>query len=398
MSGSGNGTRSNGLALLNLGFRPFFTGAVVYALAAMLIWAALTIFGWQWTHAGPVPVVWHAHEMIYGYGMAVVAGFLLTAVKNWTNVQTLDRAPLLLLFLVWLAGRVLVFLGETLPLGITALVDCLFIALLTIAVSLPIIKVKQWQQFGILSKLVLLFASNLLFYAGATNLVPGGVRPGLYSGLYLLLALIFVMGRRVMPFFIEKGVDYPVQLKNRQWIDIGSLVVFLVFWLADILDPDSLLVALSSAVLLILHSIRLAGWYTPGIWRKPLLWVLFLGYGSIIAGFALKASVYGFGTSPFLALHAFAVGGIGMITLGMMARVTLGHTGRNVFEPPSVISWIFAMFFVGALFRVLAPLLDPAHYVLWVSISQAAWIAAFGLFSVIFLPMLIQPRVDGRYG
>ncbi len=398
MIGIENRSGATGPALLNLGFRPFFSGAVIYALAAMLIWLALTAFNLQWPYAGPSPVVWHAHEMIYGYGMAVVAGFLLTAVKNWTGVQTLHRTPLLLLFLLWLAGRVLVFLGEAIPLAVTGFVDCLFAALLVIAVSLPIVKVKQREQFGILSKLVLLFASNLLFYAGAMNLVGGGVRVGLYSGLYLLIALIFVMGRRVMPFFIAKGVGYEVQLKNRKWLDVSSLVVFLVFWLADILDPDSLPVALSAIVLLILHGIRLTGWHTPGIWRKPLLWVLFVGYASIIFGFGLKAAVYLFGASPFLALHAFTVGGIGMITLGMMARVTLGHTGRDVFKPPAILNWIFLIYCGGTLFRVLAPLLDPDHYALWVTFSQAFWIAAFSLFSIIYLPMLVQPRVDGRYG
>jgi uncharacterized protein involved in response to NO len=393
-----NNTGATGAALLNLGFRPFFSGAAVFALASILLWMGVTVFGWQWPDLGPVPAVWHAHEMIYGYGMAVVAGFLLTAVKNWTGVQTLHRTPLLLLFLLWLAGRVLILLGEIVPLAVTGVVDCLFAALLTIAISLPIVKVRQWKQFGILSKLVLLLASNLLFYAGAMNLIDGGVRAGLYSGLYLLIALIFVMGRRVMPFFIEKGVDYEVQLKNRKWLDVSSLVVFLVFWLADILDPDSLPVALAAFALLVLHGIRLAGWHTPGIWRKPLLWVLFVGYGSIVIGFALKTAVYFFGVSPFLALHAFAVGGVGMITLGMMARVTLGHTGRDVFEPPTILNWIFATFFGGTLFRVLAPLVDPGHYVLWIGISQAFWISAFSLFLVVYLPMLVQPRVDGRYG
>jgi uncharacterized protein involved in response to NO len=389
---------NTGTALLNLGFRPFFSGAAVFALGAMSLWMGLTVFHWQWPGVGPAPVTWHAHEMIFGYGMAVVAGFLLTAVKNWTGLQTLHRIPLLLLFLLWIAGRVLVFLGESIPLMVTAFVDCLFAVWLVIAVSQPVVKARQWSQFGILSKLALLLASNLLFYAGAMNLIPGGVRPGLYSGLYLLIALILVMGRRVMPFFIEKGVDYPVQPKNRQWLDVSSLMVFLVFWLADILDPDSLPVALSAGALFILHGIRLSGWYTPGIWRKPLLWVLFAGYGSIIIGFALKAGVYLLGISPYLAVHAFAVGGIGMITLGMMARVSLGHTGRNVFEPPPTVTWIFVMFLCSACFRVLAPLLSPGHYVLWTGISQAFWIAAFSLFILVYLPMLMRPRADGHYG
>ncbi|TNG03054.1 MAG: NnrS family protein, partial [Gammaproteobacteria bacterium] len=218
-------------------------------------------------------------------------------------------------------------------------------------------------------------------------------RIGLYSGIYLIIALIFVMGRRVMPFFIEKGVDYPVQLKNRQWLDVSSLVLFLAFWIADLVRPDTLPVALLALALLVLHAIRLVGWYTPGIWKKPLLWVLYVGYGWLVTGFALKAAVVFIGISPFLPLHAFAYGGIGMITLGMMARVTLGHTGRNVFDPPPVLLfWMFALLLCGAVIRVLLPLLDPAHYMAWIGLSQGLWIIAFTLFLTIFLPMLIRPR------
>jgi uncharacterized protein involved in response to NO len=372
--------------------------AAVFAVLSMLAWTGVVVFGWQTDFMVLPATTWHAHEMIYGYSLAVIAGFLLTAVRNWTGVQTLHGAPLLLLLLLWLAGRLLLLAGAAVPLQIVALVDGLFLVWLIGALLVPVIRVRQWKQLGIISKLLLLLLSNAVFYAGALGLIENGMRIGLYSGVYLVIALVFVMGRRVMPIFIEKGVDDPVQLKNRPWLDISSLVLFLAFWIADIARPDTLPVALLAMGLMVLHVIRLAGWHTPGIWKKPLLWVLYIGYGWLITGFALKAAVVFFGISPFLPLHAFAYGGIGMITVGMMARVTLGHTGRNVLAPPPVLFWIFTALLAGCTFRVLLPLLDPGRYLAWTGISQVFWIGAFAAFLLIYLPMLTRPRVDGLPG
>lgn len=385
-------------ALLQLGFRPFFAGAAMFSLLSMLAWMGLYAFDMQWYQSSLPAMSWHAHEMVYGYGLAVIAGFLLTAVKNWTGVQTLHGIPLLLLFILWLAGRLLLAAGDRVQLVLAAGADCLFIALLVAAVAYPIVKVRQWKQLGILAIVVLLLAGNAVFYAGLLGLFPDGIRIGLYSGIYLIMALIFVMARRVLPFFIENAVDEQVSLKNRKWLDLASLVLFLVFWIADITAPDSLPVAVLAGALCILHAIRLADWFTPGIFRKPLLWVLYLGYTALVAGFALKAAVIAAGISPFLALHTFTYGGIGLFTLGMMTRVTLGHTGRNVFEPPATVSWIFAGMLAGAVIRVLFPLFDPLHYSLWMGLSQLLWISAFGLFLATCLPMLVQPRTDGRPG
>ena len=385
-------------AFLQLGFRPFFAGAATFSVLSMLAWLGLYVFDLPWHRATLAVTTWHAHEMVYGYGLAVIAGFLLTAVKNWTGVQTLHGIPLLLLWLLWLAGRVLLAAGDRVPLELAAVADCLFIALLVIAVAYPVVKVRQWKQLGIISKIVLLLISNAVFYAGLLGLFPEGIRIGLYSGVYLVMALIFAMARRVLPFFIQNAVDGQVTLKNRKWLDIASLVLFLAFWIADITAPDSLPVAVLAGTLCLLHTLRLADWFTPGTFRKPLLWVLYLGYAALVAGFALKAAVVALGISPFIALHAFTYGGIGLFTLGMMARVTLGHTGRNVFEPPAMVSWMFTGMLAGAALRVLFPLFDPQHYSLWMGLSQLLWIAAFILFLVICLPMLVQPRIDGRPG
>jgi uncharacterized protein involved in response to NO len=390
--------RHTGVAILNLGFRPFFAGAAAFAVLSMLVWMGIYIFGWQWSQVGLPATIWHAHEMIYGYGMAVIAGFLLTAVKNWTGVQTLYGIPLLLLFLLWLTARLLLLAGGAGVLAWAALADGMFNLMLVAAIAWPVFKVRQFKQFGILSKIILLMLANLLFYAGVLEIYPWGVQAGLYSGVYLVMALIFAMSRRVLPFFIERGVDQPVTLINRAWLDGASLFLFLAFWLADIAEPDSLLVAGLAGALCVLHTIRLAGWYTAGIRAKPLLWVLYLAYMAIAIGFALKVAVYVFGISPFLPLHAFTYGGIGLFTLGMMARVTLGHTGRNILEPPAAAAWMFGLLAIGSVIRVALPMFDAGHYILWMGVSQVLWILAFSLFLRVFLLMLFQPRTDGQFG
>lgn len=384
-------------AILNLGFRAFFAAASGFSIAAVLGWMIMYLTGWHNGPASLAAVTWHAHEMIYGYAMAVIAGFLLTAVRNWTGVATLHGYPLLLLVLAWLAARCLVFFNPAGTVTWQALLDSVFSLGLITSLLLPILRTRQWKQLGILAKLVLLLLSNLVFYAGVAGIIDDGVRLGLYSGIYLVIALVLVMASRVFPFFIERGVDYPLQIKRRGWLDITGLVLFLAFWLAELVRPNSVLVVACALALALLHAARLDGWYTHGIWRKPLLWVLYLGYGWIIAGFALKAAV-ALGVSPYLSLHAFAYGGIGMITLGMMSRVSLGHTGRNVAEPPRLLAWIFAAQLTGTMTRVILPLIDATHYTAWIVLSQALWLIAFGLLLVYFLPVWMQPRVDGQPG
>jgi uncharacterized protein involved in response to NO len=305
---------------------------------------------------------------------------------------------LALLFALWVAARVVPLSGLNAPVTLTAALDLSFMSLLMMAAAMPVLKARQFNQIGIISKLVLLLCSNVMFYLGVFGIVEQGVQWGLYSGLYMVLALVFVMGRRVIPFFIEKGVDTPVVLVNRAWLDISSLLALLSLWVADVFTPYAMLVSLLSAVLVILHVIRMIGWYSHQIWSKPLLWVLFVAYASLVGGFALKAARCCFDISPLLAVHAFAYGGIGVITLGMMSRVILGHTGRNVFEPPAVLFWCFALLVAGAIVRVLLPLLALNLYSTWIEISQLLWILAFTVFLFVFAPMLLSPRVDGRDG
>ena len=174
--------------------------------------------------------------------------------------------------------------------------------------------------------------------------------------------------------------------------------MFLAFSISDIFSPESFVTAILGVSLVVLHGTRLFGWYHPAIWKKSLLWVLLVGYAWIVIGFVLKVAAIIFGISPFLALHAFAYGGIGMVTAGMMARVSLGHTGNNVFDPPKILNVIFALLFAGAVVRVILPIFMNKYYLHLIGLAQALWVIAFLIFFIKYAPMLIKARVDGRYG
>ena len=384
----------HGIGLWRLGFRPFFLGAGIFAVLMMAAWMGAYLFGWNIVPAGYAAPLWHAHEMIYGYAVAVIAGFLLTAVRNWTNVQTLHGNSLMALFALWAAARLSPFLGSPV---LVLLIDTAFMFGLTAALLHPIVKARSWNQLVIVAIVLLLSCGNLLFYLGLIQVVPGGAYLGLYAGLYLIVGLILLVGRRVIPFFIERGCDTPVQLTDRPWLDIAIVAVYVLFIIVDLFTALPMVAALLAAILLLLNSVRLRDWHTPGLWKKPLLWVLYVAYIWITLGFLLKAVAL-FGVSVPLAVHAFTVGGIGMMTLGMMARVALGHTGRNVFDPPSSVRWMFLLLGAGAVIRVLFPLLFGDQYRLWVGASQLLWITAFALFFVVYAPILIKPRIDGLYG
>ena len=386
-------------ALHHLGFRPFFLLAGLYAVVAMALWLwvyprnmgalSLAAFGG--------PYVWHGHTLIFGYAMAAIAGFLLTAVRNWTGVQTTHGPALLVLAGLWLGGRVAALFGDA-GLVAMALFDLAFTVWLLAALIRPVWRARQWLQFAVIGKVALLGASNGLFYLGAFDLLADGQRLGLHSGVYLVLALILLMSRRVLPFFIERGLDGAFTPVNRAWLDRVALLALLAFWLVEVFLPWSGVAAALAAVLAGVHGLRWAGWHTPALWRKPLLWVLMVAYGWIIIGFALRALAEVAPINPMVALHAFTYGGIGLMTLGMMTRVALGHTGRNVFEPPPVLGILFTLLAVGTLLRVAGPALFPNLSLLWMTSSQLLWLLAFAGFVAVYAPMLVKARIDGRYG
>ncbi|MFQ5470303.1 MAG: NnrS family protein [Gammaproteobacteria bacterium] len=392
-------SRRSRIALFQTGFRPFFLGASCFSVLSMSIWLIAYSTDWQ---IGSFQYFrsatnWHAHEMIFGYTLAVVAGFLLTAVKNWTGIQTAAGTKLCLLFSIWLVARVMVYFTDGLYSFVLPLADLLFNFYFVATIAIPLLKTDKRSNFWIIvPKLFLLALANLLFYLGQAGVVEDGMRYGLYGGVYLILSLIFVMARRVMPFFIERALG--ITVRNDKRIDILSLILFLLFFIIDMINPFSKISAVIAALLVVLHCIRLSGWYHPGIWSRPLLWVLFAGYLWIILGLAIKAVSAFAGWSPLLALHAYTFGGIGMMTLGMMARISLGHTGRDIYHPPGTLKWAFTLMMIGCVIRVIPPLFTASYYAEMIALSQLLWVFAFTLFLVRYLPLFIFPRIDGQPG
>lgn len=385
------------VALWNLGFRPFFLGAGLWAVIAMGVWTAIYAFGVVFTPAGMPALLWHGHEMVFGYALAVVAGFLLTAVKNWTGVQTVHGPALAGLFSVWVAARIIPLVPD-LPLLVAAVLDCLFAVLLLVALGRPLVRVKQWKQLGILLIIGLLASCDVVFFLGVGGVLPGVELSALLAAVYLVVLLIAVMAARVVPIFIRNGVGRGAKVVSYPWVERLAFPALLVFLLGQLLAEGAAWLPWAATIAAILHGVRLFGWSVRGMWGHPLAWVLAVAYAWLVVSlllYALGGLVAGAGT---IALHALVYGCLGSMTVGMMSRVTIGHTGRMVNSSHAGLAPIYVVLQLGALVRVFFPLVDAVHYSTWILSSQALWIVAFALFVWRFGALLVAPRVDGRYG
>jgi len=386
-------------ALLDYGFRLFFLGAAAWALVDMAIWTVFYTFhrsAWlPWSFRSPMS--WHAYEMIYGYAMAVVAGFLLTAVVNWTGRTTVKGIPLALLFLTWLLARVLPFQGGPAAFVVARCFDLVFLLSLAAVTITPCIHCgEKINSLLILVHLTFMVTGSLLYTLGTTSVVAGADRTGIYLGMYVLVLLTLVMGRRVIPFFIESAAAGRLELRNHPWVDRLAVPVVLIYVTCELfppLQPGAPAAALPVAIVL---GVRLAGWYTHFLWRRPLLWVLYVAYAWFLLGFILRAASLWLSLNPFLTIHAFTAGGIGTMTLGMMARVSLGHSGRNVQDPPRSVTAMFVLITASTALRAVVPLALPAHYVVSVAASQFLWIAAFLLFTIVYAPILTSQVIPKK--
>jgi len=378
-----------------LGFRPFFLAAGIFSVVSMTVWMLMYVFGVQ-TSLGQLPgLYWHAHEMLYGFTMAVIAGFLLTAVKNWTGVQTLQNQPLVMLFLMWLAARLCMLFGMAFFLP-AAILDIAFNVFLFVAVLRPIMKVKQIKQLGIVSAVCLLTIFNSFFYLGLFGLIDQGLYWGIYGGLFVILGLVLTMGRRLMPFFIKKGVKGPIQIKNSVFLDKANVFIFLAFSINEVFFMNAAVSSYLAIPLFLIACTCLFNWHTKGIWSRPLLWGLYVSFIFIALGFLMFVLIPNVSViNRSLALHAFTLGGFGLLTLSMMSRVTIGHTGRSVKQPSfwvQVAQWLLLM---GCISRVLLPLFVNDFYIEIMFLSQCFWVAGFALFVLINYPMLTTARIDG---
>jgi uncharacterized protein involved in response to NO len=384
-------------ALFNLGFRPFFLGASIFAVVSIVLWM-LVYFSKGVVNIEHITASqWHAHEMLYGYGLAVVAGFLLTAVKNWTGIPTLFGKPLMILFALWCIARVL-FLFGTAFLPWAASADLLFGLMLVVAITIPIIKAKQWMQLAVVVKVLLLLLGNIVFFLGYFGVLTNGMLYAINGAVLLFISLILMIGRRIIPFFIERGTEVRVQLKQYKWLDISILVVFLALFINVLFIQAPYLTPVFAWALFALNGFRLCNWHAVGLWRVPLLWSLYLSAWFINVGFMLFALQAEHNNLSILTLHLFTIGGIGLITLSMMSRVALGHTGRDIRKPSFWIKVAFVCLIASLMFRVLIPMMTTQLYTVWVLVAAIFWVLGFAIYTAIYMPILLKPRADGAFG
>lgn len=380
-------------ALFNLGFRPFFLLSALFAVILMAIWGLLysniiqlnTYYGF---------IDWHSHEMLFGYAAAVIAGFLLTAVRNWTNVDTISKTPLAVLAGIWLLARILPFTPA--PGLLIAVVDVSFFFFLVLAVAHPIIKVKQWSNLIMVAILSAFMAADILVQSQHLGLMEGGVTAGNSLALYSVLMIIQVLTGRVMPFFTRVVVP-GTEVVERPLLEKVLLITLVLLALADVFLLNKLFISLLAGILFVAHFMRVAPWFSRPVLNIPILWVLYAGYLWLLIGFAMKVLV-GFDLlTNNLVIHAWTVGVISITTYGMMARVSLGHTGREMIPSKLAVTG-FYLLFLAAVIRVILPVFFMAQYVLLIELSSVLWVTAFILFTIVYLPVLTQPRIDGRAG
>ncbi len=380
-------------SVLALGFRPFFLAAGLSAALAMAAWLALLQGGIS-LNGHYAAGLWHAHEMLFGYTAAVIAGFLLTAVRNWTGIDTPTGIALGALVGLWVAARIAPFLP--LPTMLVAVVDIAFFPAIALGLFQPLWQGKNRANRVFLVLLAAMTLAALLVQLQTLGIAEGTAARGTRLMLDSALLTLMIVAGRVMPFFTERAVPGSTPIA-RPWIERLTFTLATAGAIVNLVAPWSAPAGVIALALAATQALRLAGWHDRRVWGIPILAVLFAGYLWLVLGFAL-GGLAGLGLlPPFPSLHALTVGAVGVFTLGMMARVTLGHTGREMRSSP-LTNIAFVLVNLAAVTRVGATLLFPAAYPNWVQISGLLWTLAFGLFLWIYAPMLVAPRPDGRPG
>ena len=380
-----------GLALWNLGFRPFYLLASIFSAFSVLAWAA--------QYSGFLPraylqgPLWHGHEMLFGYTLAVVAGFLLTAVRNWTGRPTPDGAPLMALAALWVAGRVLVLT----PFGaIAAVVNAAFPVALALAIAIPLVESRNTQNYFFIGLLLLLGVLVLALHLVLLGAIGGPPQLGLRLALDVVLFIMAVMGGRVIPMFTNNGVP-GAGAERSLLVERLALGSVLLLFLADALQLQPALVAAIALLAAVAHGARLYLWRPWRTLAVPLVWILHAAYAWIVVHLALRGLAGLEWVAESFAIHALTVGAIGGLTLGMMSRTARGHTGR----PLRADGYELAAFLLiqgAAVVRVFGAMAAPALTLASIQLSALLWAAAFGLYAVRYWPILTRSRLDGKPG
>mgnify|MGYP003373796934 CR=1 FL=1 len=381
-------------AIWNLGFRPFFLLGSVWGVLQIAIWV---IFQAGWLPSIPYhdPVVWHVHEMIFGFATAIMAGFVLTASQNWSGKPGVQGSNLILLVVLWSSARILSIIWEAQPL-LFAITDLAFFPLLAY-----FLKPYLWQESQKRNKIffllfLVLAGTNLTIHLNALGFTNLETRPALFGCVFIFIIMISLIGGRVIPFFTTNVIANAKPAQN-MWIEklhLISLAItagLVMFW------EFSIITAVAALLTGIIQSIRYFLWQPWKSIKVPILLILYLGYIWIPIGLFLRAcaSMEWISSSP--STHAFTSGAIGIMIYGMITRVSLGHTGRKI-HATSIIILSYVFILASSLIRVFGPLALPEHNLSFIEISGWLWFGAFTIFTIVYAPILCKPREDGKPG
>lgn len=380
-----------GVALWNLGFRPFYLLASSFAALSVLLWVC--------QYAGRLPAsyvrnpAWHGHEMLFGYTLAVVAGFLLTAVRTWTGKPTPAGVPLIALAALWVAGRVLVLTPFAMA---AALVNAAFPVAVAIGIGIPIVQSRNRRNYFFVALLLLLGLAVLAFHLAHLGMLRWPERASLQLGLDVVLFIMAVMGGRVIPMFTNNGVS-GVNATRHPVVERLALGGVLVLLAADLLQAPPGVIAVVAMLVAVAHAARLYLWQSWRTFGAPIVWVLHVAYGWIVIYVVLRGFAALGMAGELLAVHALTVGAIGGMTIGMMTRTARGHTGRPLVSDRFEVL-CYALVILAAVIRVFGGMLLPGAYVATVVASGMCWSAAFAIYAVRYWPVLSRPRLDGKPG
>ncbi|MGV7211710.1 NnrS family protein [Bradyrhizobium sp. UFLA05-112] len=388
---AGARTRTHqGWPLLAHSFRPFFLLAAIQAAASILVWLPL-FYGELSLSSAFAPRDWHVHEMLYGFLPAVITGFLFTAIPNWTGRLPIQGAPLAVLVIVWSAGRIAVTCSAGLGWAVALAVDAAFLALVVAAALREIAAGKNWRNLPVVMLVLLLLAGNVAFHLEAH--IEGAADYSIRVGIAVVVLLISLIGGRIIPSFTRNWLvkmnpgRLPVPFGRFDGGVIALSALALVCWIAS---PLSVLTGLAMALVGVLHILRLARWAGDRTTHERLLLILHIGYAFVPLGFVLHAAA-SFGALPASAgIHAWMAGAAGTMTLAVMTRATLGHTGQALTASVATQA-IYVAIVVAALARICA-VVSPAHGEVLLHVAAFGWVAAFAGFAIAFGPLLLGSR------
>jgi uncharacterized protein involved in response to NO len=385
--------------LLASGFRPTFLAVGIAAVLLLPTWVLIWGFGLSLPSRWP-PTLWHAHEMVFGFVGMGIAGFLLTAVPNWTGQRGFSGAPLASLVVLWLLGRALIATSAAWPEVLVAVVDVGFLVLLGVLVAPPLLRSTN-RNTPLLVVLALFAACNAATHWALAHADPGLGQHAILIAIDIALLLVTIIGGRIIPTFTAnalRAANSPVRLLTWTGVGPATITVMVLVTLCDVFWSDTMLAGVLAAAAAVLQAIRLAQWRGLATLRSPILWVLHLGYAWLPLGFALKATalLWGPAASAFW-LHALTVGVLATMLLAVMTRASLGHTGRPLVVEP-VIVLAYGLLLAAPVVRVFGLSLLGLAYPTVILVSATCWTLAFGIFLFVYAPILYSARQDAEPG